>query len=95
MKCYQIRNRIRSRSNSLRYTAEINLALFIIDHEARDVDGNLFKKNCEQETAPYFIIPYDITHGHRHRRKRPGQKTMPILMNVQKDDNVRTIPNKS
>ena len=52
MKCYQIRNR----SNSLRYTAEINLALFIIDHEARDVDGNLFKKNCEQETETLRFI---------------------------------------
>ena len=54
MKCYQIRNR----SNSLRYTAEINLALFIIDHEARDVDGNLFKKNCEQETEPRNVTFY-------------------------------------
>ena len=52
MKCYQIRNR----GNSLRYTAEINLALFIIDHEARDVDGNLFKKNCEQETETLRFI---------------------------------------
>ena len=54
MNCYQIRNR----SNSLRYTAEINLALFIIDHEARDVDGNLFKKNCEQETEPRNVTFY-------------------------------------